>query len=70
MSLFNNLRELGRRDLVNITLTLENGNIIDAGAYPGSHLRNLNDLVLELDIVAKGEQITKIKVDEFIISFE
>ena len=70
MSLFNNLRTLGRRDLVNITLTLENGNVIEAGAYPGSHLRNLNDLILELDIVAKGDQIVKIQVDEFNISFE
>ncbi len=70
MSLGLSLREAGRRELVNITLYLENGNTIDAGAYPGSHLRNLNDLILELDIVAKGENIKKIDIDGFIISFE
>jgi hypothetical protein len=70
MSLFNTLREAGRRDLINVTLYLENGNTIDAGAYPGSHLRNLNDFILELDIAAKGENIKKIDIDGFIVSFE
>lgn len=70
MSLFNMLREAGRRETVEVTLYLENGQIIEAGAYPGSHLRNLNDFILELDIVAKGENIKKIDIDGFIISFE
>lgn len=70
MSLFNTLREAGRRETVEVTLYLENGTILETGKWPGNRLRNLNDFILELDIVAKGENIKKIDIDGFVISFE
>jgi hypothetical protein len=70
MSLFNTLREAGRRETVEVTLYLENGTILETGKWPGNRLRNLNDFILELDIVAKGENIKKIDIDGFIVSFE
>jgi hypothetical protein len=70
MSLFNTLREAGRRETVEVTLYLENGTILETGKWPGNRLRNLNDFLLELDIAAKGENIKKIDIDGFIVSFE
>lgn len=70
MSLFNTLREAGRRETIEVSLYLEDGTVLETGKWPGSRLRNLNDFILELDIAADSKNIKKIKVDDFIISFE
>ena len=69
MSLARNLRGLASMEKVNVTLTLENGQVLES-AWPGSRLKNLNMFMLELDEYVKFEQIVKIKVEDFTISFE
>lgn len=70
MSLFNMLREAGRRETVEVVLYLEDGTVLETGKWPGSRLRNLNDFILELDIAAKSKNIVRINIDGFNISFE
>lgn len=69
MSLARNLRGLASMEKVNVTLTLENGQVVES-AWPGSRLKNLNNFMMELDEYVKFEQIIKIKVEDFVISFE
>lgn len=70
MSLSRNLKDLSRASLVSVELTLENGTVVDTGAWPGSHLKNLNNFMDELDQYVGYQQIVKIKVDNYVISFE
>lgn len=70
MSLTNNLRGLSKSSLVEVELTLENGTVVYTGAWPGSRLKNLNSFLDELDQYVGYQQIVKIKVDNYVISFE
>ena len=69
MSLSRNLRGLSSMEKVRVSLTLENGQVVES-AWPGSRLKNLNNFMMELDEYVKFEQIIKIKVEDFVISFE
>lgn len=69
MSLSRNLRGLSNMEKINVTITLENGEVLSS-AWPGSRVKNLNSFLMELDEYVKFEQIIKIKVEDFVISFE
>ena len=74
MSLYQNLRELGKSGLVEVTLYLENGKEVYTGGWPGSRVKNLNMFLDELCQYAREQEgnddIVKIKVDNYVISFE
>ena len=70
MSLSRNLKDLSKASLVSVELTLENGTVVDTGAWPGSRLKNLNGFMEELDQYVAYNQIVKIKIDNYVISFE
>ena len=70
MSLSRNLKDLSKSQLVSVELTLENGQVVDTGCWPGSRLKNLNGFMEELDQYVAYNQIVKIKIDNYIISFE
>lgn len=72
MSLYNNLRELGKREKVNIIIWSTDNDRFDTGYWPGSRMTNLNNLVMELSQFAteRGCEIARIEVDEFSVSFE
>lgn len=72
MSLYQNLRELGKRETINVILWSSEGDRFDTGAWPGSRVKNLNSFLMELDQFAseRGCDIIKIEVDNYVISFE
>jgi hypothetical protein len=71
MSLINNLRELSKRSKVHVVMYLENSYEVDTGYWPGSHFKNLNNFLMELETYNKNsEEVFQINLDEFKISFE